>query len=331
MAAVTNINTCLVVGAGIAGLLAARELQSRGVAVTVIDKGRGVGGRMATRRIENAVFDHGAQFFTVRSERFRALVDGWLADGLACEWARGFAGPDGAPRHDGHPRYRGAHGMTTIPKALADNLRVRLAERVVSARVHDGQWVIETDRSARFTAEALILTPPVPQALALLEAGAHPLPDSVRAALATLDYAPCIALLALLWEPARVPAPGGLQLDDDPIAWIGDNTQKGISPEAYAVTVHGSAAFSRAYWHVESDLVAKLLLEAAAPWLGTRVKTHQLHRWRYSQPTRTHDAPCLLVEGTPPLVFAGDAFAGPRVEGAALSGLAAAAALDSKL
>ncbi len=324
---VTGIKSCIVVGAGIAGLLAARALRSRGIDVTVVDKGRGVGGRMATRRVENAVFDHGAQFFTVRSERFRALVDGWLADGLAVEWARGFAGPDGAPRSDGHPRYRGAHGMTSIPKALADGLNVRTAERVVSARADGAQWAVDTDKDARLTADALILTPPVPQALALLDAGEHPLPHRARLALDALDYAPCIALLALLWEPARVPAPGGLQLESDPVAWIGDNTQKGISPEAYAVTVHASAPFSRAYWNADSDLIASLLLEAAGPWLGGRVKSWQLHRWRYSQPTRTHDAPCLLVEGPPPLVFAGDAFAGPKIEGAALSGLAAADSL----
>jgi predicted NAD/FAD-dependent oxidoreductase len=218
--------------------------------------------------------------------------------------------------------------MTTIPKALADGLNVRSAERVVSASVNSAKWVVDTDRDARLFADALILTPPVPQALALLEAGEYPLPDRSRAALAALDYAPCIALMALLWEPPGVPAPGGVQLDGEPVAWIGDNTQKGISPDAYAVTIHAGAQFSRAYWHADSDLVAALLLGAAAPWIGVRVKTHQIHRWRYSQPTRTHDAPCLLVEGPPPLVFAGDAFAGPKIEGAALSGLAAAEALS---
>ena len=98
---------CLIIGAGIAGLLAARTLQERGLQVTVLDKGRGVGGRMATRRIGSAVFDHGAQFFTARDPRFQALVNSWLAAEVAAEWCRGFAGPEGVRQDDGHPRYRG--------------------------------------------------------------------------------------------------------------------------------------------------------------------------------------------------------------------------------
>ena len=69
--------TCIVIGAGIAGLLAARTLQEHGLRVTVLDKGRGVGGRMATRRIGSAVFDHGAQFFTARDPQFDTLISVW--------------------------------------------------------------------------------------------------------------------------------------------------------------------------------------------------------------------------------------------------------------
>ena len=64
--------SCVVVGAGISGLLAAQELTAAGWRVVVLDKGRGVGGRMATRRVGDGTFDHGAQFFTVRGERFLA-------------------------------------------------------------------------------------------------------------------------------------------------------------------------------------------------------------------------------------------------------------------
>ena len=111
-----NQKSCIIVGAGISGLLVANTLKLEGWTVTVLDKGRGVGGRMATRRLGEGTFDHGTQFFTVRSKRFADLVEGWLRAGVATEWTRGFADADGRPNEDGHPRYIGAEGMTSIPK-----------------------------------------------------------------------------------------------------------------------------------------------------------------------------------------------------------------------
>jgi renalase len=106
--------TCVVVGAGISGLLAARELTAVGWRVVVLDKGRGVGGRMATRRVGDGWFDHGAQFFTVRSERFQRLVSSWLESDIVEEWSRGFADAKGTQNEDGYPRYRGSEGMASV-------------------------------------------------------------------------------------------------------------------------------------------------------------------------------------------------------------------------
>ena len=73
----------LIIGSGLAGLSAANELAKNGSKIIVVDKGRGVGGRLASRRIGEAVFDHGAQFFTARSAPFKACVAKWIeADNL---------------------------------------------------------------------------------------------------------------------------------------------------------------------------------------------------------------------------------------------------------
>ena len=67
--------------------------------VVVVDKGRSPGGRMATRRIGAATFDHGAQFFTVRTPAFRRRVDDWIDRGLVTVWNHGFDHDDGYPRY----------------------------------------------------------------------------------------------------------------------------------------------------------------------------------------------------------------------------------------
>ena len=320
--------------------MAAQMLQSAGVAVTVLEKAGVVGGRMATRQLllpqgetPLATFDYGAQYFTVRDDRFRGWVNGWLRAGVVVQWSEGFATPDtssydtsskdAASYRDGHPRYRGRTGMRSIPAHLARKVNVRLKQTATSAR-YDGRWLVETEGGEAFTAATLLLTPPVPRSLALL--GTAALSPEARRTLEQIDYAPCIALLAILDGPSSVPPPGGLWPSGSVISWMADNEQKGISRRP-AVTVHGSPEFSSVHFESADDEVAHLLLAEARPWLGSDVIAHQLQRWRYSLPVHLHDRRYLFTTDPGPVVFAGDAFAGPRVEGAALSGLAAAGAL----
>ena len=85
----------IIVGAGLSGLMAAQSCVQAGHDVIVFDKGRSVGGRLATRRVGTAVLDHGAQFFTVRDAAFQSHVDAWISAGVAREWCRGFGADDG--------------------------------------------------------------------------------------------------------------------------------------------------------------------------------------------------------------------------------------------
>ncbi|MCK7498360.1 MAG: FAD-dependent oxidoreductase [Comamonadaceae bacterium] len=117
----------LVIGAGMAGLTAAAELQRAGCRVLVLDKGRGVGGRLASRRIGGAAFDHGAQFITARTPRFAALVEDCRRAGAVEEWHRGVGDSP-----DGHERWRGHPAMTSVAKHLARGLEIILDTRVVA-------------------------------------------------------------------------------------------------------------------------------------------------------------------------------------------------------
>ncbi|HEV8223773.1 MAG TPA: hypothetical protein VGP74_00840, partial [Rubrobacteraceae bacterium] len=169
-------------------------------------------------------------------------------------------------------------------------------------------------------------TAPVPQSLALFEGGSA-LSEETRQRLAGITYSPCLALMALMNGPTGVPEPGGIQIKGEPLDWIGDNQRKGIS-EAPAITIHAGPEWSRENFESEEALVAASLLAFAAEKLATdlpsRVLETSLVRWRYSWVTQLHPEPCFVASGDPPLLFAGDAFGPSKVEGAALSGLAAA-------
>ena len=324
--------TCVIVGAGISGLMAARALHTQGINVIVLDKARGVGGRLATRWVETAqndkgYFDHGAQFFTVRDARFQSFVDEWLTAGIVREWSRGFAQGNGAANNDGHPRYCATAGMNSIARHLAQGMEVRVQTKVERLSHADGQWQIGLEGATTLHSDALIMTTPAPQALTLLEAGAYELPTAARMAVERIRYDPCFALMVVLDAPPRLPEPGALQLQTEPITWIADNHRKGISPDVFTLTIHAGPEFTRQHWDSEPEIIARKMLHAASAWVRVPVKSWQLHRWRYSQPQIVHPDACLFVDERAPLVFAGDAFGAPRVEGATLSGLAAADAL----
>ena len=335
----TNRVTCLVVGAGLAGLMSARELRGSGVSVVALDKGRGVGGRLATRRIGDSVFDHGAQFFTVRDAEFGRHVDEWLRAGVVHEWCRGFADGDGMLHADGHPRYCGTGGMTGIAKSLAADLDVRTSVRVERVVARDGGWEVTTDAGESWRAASLLLTPPVPQSLALIESGGFVLDAGSRASLARINYDPCIAVMATFAGMVTLPPPGAVQIEGgEPVYWITDNNRKGVSPHASTFTIHAGADFSRAHWEADDALVVATLIEHARkfwrdaggqPIEKVEVENRQVKRWRYSKPTVMHAERFLAVRTSPPLVFAGDAFGDACVEGAALSGLAAAREIAS--
>jgi predicted NAD/FAD-dependent oxidoreductase len=336
-----------IVGAGIAGLVAAEELAAAGHRVVVLDKGRGIGGRMATRRLGDAVFDHGAQFFTVRGRAFGGIVAAAHEKQAVVPWCSGFAQAESVaapatPADDGHARWRGAGAMTDLPKFLAGRLidwgaTVKTAAQATAIAVEGARVRIEIDGAAPIPfvmARGCVVTAPVPQALALFAAGglAPAAPNGIDAEahrlLATVAYDPCFALMLALDGPGRVPPPGGIQFASGPITWIADNMQKGISPRP-ALTIHASGAFSRERFDAPPDEVARELRSLAAPWIGEATVVEQsLQRWKFATPTTILDVPLVAAITAPPIVCCGDAFAGPKVEGAASSGMAAGRWLD---
>jgi renalase len=322
-----EVSSCIIVGGGITGLITATILQRRGIDVTILDKGKGIGGRLATKHINHepaieGVFDYGAQYFSVSDPKFQVWVNDWLKQGIIKEWCQGFPKEYSSAyaKSDGKPRYCGVQGTRAIAEHLAQGLNIHTNTKVVDIS-YDSQWLVKTEDAQEYLGEMLLLTLPVPQSLDLLDASLMVLPLDVRFALENVSYHRCIAILALLEKPSNIPAPGGIALENNYLAWLGDNHQKGISPDGYAVTLHASTSFSDDYWESDDDEIAYKLLSAAADYLDSPVIKYQVHRWRYSLPKTLHAEPYLDVSEIP-LLFAGDAFVAPNLEGAVLSGIA---------
>jgi predicted NAD/FAD-dependent oxidoreductase len=303
----------LVIGGGMAGLACATDLARSGASVTVLDKGRGPGGRMAARRVEidgaTVSFDHGAQYFTARDPGFRKLVAEWEAAGVAARWPAA-----------GDEAWVGVPAMNAPIRAMASALDVRWGVRA-EWLARDGEgWRVESDASALTAAQVLVAVPAEQAAVLLAEVA----PD-LAALAGSVVSAPCWAVMAGFAAP--LPLADTLRPDDGPVSWAARNSAKPGRSGGEAWVIHASPARSRELVDAPKEDVASLLIAdffAAAGIAPVHPLQRDAHRWLYALPA------ALAGEGARydaarRIGIAGDWLHSPRVEGAWLSGRALAA------
>ncbi|MEH2448934.1 MAG: NAD(P)/FAD-dependent oxidoreductase [Nostoc sp.] len=334
-----------VIGAGIAGLVCAQQLTQAGYSVLVVEKSRGLGGRLATRRLHGTWADHGACYLKPKGEllgrfveilRSRHILEVWTEEVYELTADAFLSEPKNRS-----PRYVAPQGMSAIAKSLAPGLEILLNQRVIAITpTPENSWRLTLESSnEELSAKALVVAIPAPQAVMLLS----PLGKSVLDAvfldnLRSVEFYPSISAIAG-YSPTSQALPEWKALtfvDDADLAWIGLDSSKRPNPQQPHFVVQSSADFAQR--HLESqDLqpAGQYMLQRAAeslalPWLNTP-EWMQVHRWRYAFPSRPwHEA--FLSTGTPlPLICCGDWCGGNLVEDAMLSGLAAADEINHQL
>ena len=318
----------LVVGAGLAGLACAADLQAAGASVTVLDKGRGVGGRCATRRMPDARVDHGAQFFTARSERFKNIVERGLADGWIAEWYRTiplWKDGDLLEREAGHPRYACPEGNSALPKFLASGLDVRPGDAVAKIERAPGGFTATTASGETVSAGRLALNLPPEQLLALAEDLLEP---EGAAWLRAVTMEPRWAVISTLERDLPVTWPA-LELEGHPsLSWIARDHTKRPTGAPPTLVIHADADWTRARYDDPPETVISALLADVAALLGpVNAAESVAHRWKYAKTTAPLGEPYFLAGG---VGACGDWCLGGRVEGAIQSGWALAAAILSE-
>ncbi len=291
-----------------AGLACADALRDAGHSVTLFDKGRGPGGRMATRRMETPLgdvfIDHGAQYFTVRDPGFRQVVDGWRHLGLAAPWP--LAGADA---------WVGLPGMNAVVRRMAAFHDVNWDQQITGMVRKHGAWTLISKSGESGQFDAVILAIPAEQAAAILS-----LHDFAMARIALMARSqPCWAGLFVFDRPLEV-QPRVIRNEGD-IAWAAPNRAKPgrTGPEAWIV--QASALWSTARLEASSAKIAEPLLAALAEIFGTSIPApiaSFAHRWRFALSAGTGDG--ALWNPDIGLGVCGDWLLGPRVECAWLSG-----------
>lgn len=313
-----------ILGCGIAGLSAARELRRAGVDVTLFDKSRGVGGRMSTRYAGAWEFDHGAQFFTIQDSGFRAEIESAMKAGVVATWSSNAlylkTGELSADR--GRDRYVGYPRMNSLPKYWAQGLDIQLGQRVTALVKTDTWELMFEDGSKSIGFDGVISTLPPAQAQALL-----PRNFSKMAAVETAEMHVCFCLMVGLAHPLN-PGWDTLRVKDLPIDWIAVNSAKpGRLNDVGTLVVHSEALWSDRHADADRDWVQQVMIQSASALLEMPLEKAPhiaLHRWLYASSKFSPDVACLKDEG---FIVAGDWCLGGRVQGAWLSGRAAAQAL----
>ena len=310
-----------ILGSGVAGLSAARELQRHGIEAVLFDKSRGVGGRMSTRYAGEWEFDHGAQFFTVQDSAFKAEIDAAIKAGAVSPWAAKalYLTSDGVSADTGRERYVGQPRMNSLPKYWAKYLDVNLGKRVVSVAKSDSWELGFEDGTSAAGFDGVISTLPPAQAVALLPAS-----FGKRAAVQSAHMHVCFSLMIGLDAPFH-PGWDTLRVKDLPIDWIAINHAKpGRSQNVGTIVVQSEAGWSDAHAQADRAWVEAVMLKAASPLLGLTLESAPhitLHRWLYASNKTSPDTACLQEDG---FVVAGDWCLGGRVQEAWRSGRAAA-------
>ena len=269
------------VGAGISGLSCASRLQQAGVSVTLFDKSRGCGGRMTTRRRNGDRYDHGAQYFTAKSEIFQQEVDRWRAEGVVIPWVGRFVEwEDGSvqPTEGDAVRWVAQPRMSALGRYLARDLSVHLQTRIVSMKRVDDRWtLVAEDGGTHGGYDAVLLCCPGPQAAALLppECGMHALSES-------LTYAPSWVVMARYAQPVDVPY-DAIRFHGHPaLAWAArDSSKPGRDPGERWV-LQTQADWSAMHLELSSTEAMEAVLAAWETIADGRVEDASAHRWRYA-------------------------------------------------
>lgn len=305
----------LIIGGGMAGLSAATALAAAGQRITVLDKGRGPGGRMAARRAEIAGeqvgFDHGAQYFTARDPAFRAVVAAWEQAGVAAHWPAA-----------GEEAWVGTPAMNACVKHMASGLDMRWNMRAERLRRDGALWRVDAGEQAFSAATVLVAVPAEQAAVLLADAAAD---FAARAAAVT--SAPCWAVMAGF--ETSLPISDTFRSDTAPVSWAARNSAKPGRSGTETWVVHASPARSRELIDLPKDEAAALLLADffAATGAPPAAPVHlDAHRWLYAQP-EAYEGEGAVFDPHLRIGIAGDWLHSPRVEGAWLSGRALAQAV----
>ncbi|MGB3401864.1 MAG: FAD-dependent oxidoreductase [Microcoleaceae cyanobacterium] len=335
-----------IIGAGIAGLTCAKALQKAGYRVVILEKSRGVGGRVATRRMDDYRLDHGARYLEPIGDNVQNLIQVMQQQNILNLWTKTLYECQEnqlKPALNQSPKYIATGGMNTVGQFLAEGLETWFNRRVINLNITQNKtWHLsleQTHKSAKdkpleVEAKLVVVAIPAPQALMLLEPLENQLSSNFINPIRSIEYDACITVMAgysdeqnsaflnreIDWKAVIFP-------DDNILDWVGLESSKRDNSQLPTVVIQSTANFAKTYLDtVDLEPIGQQLIQSAATQLMPKLNQFEwmkVHRWRYAF-CRQSLSEFYLKTSTPlPLVCIGDWCGGEQIDGALASGKAA--------
>ena len=302
---------CAIIGSGISGTFAALYFKRFGISnISIFDKSRGVGGRLATRRIENGKFDHVAQYLNIEEIRHVPEIVSLIKNKIIFKWGE-------------MDRYVAEEGMTNISKFLLSDLDVKKEHKLLRINNLDDKIELVFENGETFYSKSIIFSCPIPQTIEIFENSKIEVKESSFNKLKKIEYNPCIVILIEGKTRAdSLEEDFGQNFSSGNISWIADNNKKRISERNNFFTVQCSSDFSQLNIDKNYDEIASLIDKDLRNIFTDEYKILSNHKWRYSTPKTFYKNELSIDVGKNIFIgICGDAFTNGKFDGAVKSGI----------
>jgi len=306
----------IIIGAGASGLYLAHVLNQMksNPQLLILEKSRGIGGRMATRRTLGTRFDHGAQFYRLKEDS-KDLHEKWSEENLSHLWFKSELGEHWCAKE----------GMTSLAKMISKKFHCELEKQIQKIEKTSTGYKLTSDKNESWECKTLVLTAPLPQALILLDKSHIQYPEEYK----NIAYTKALIGLVTLKSKLHLNQFGYIEPNDDTFFSISDQESKGVS-SIHALTITMSPTFSETYFdEVDENLVIEKIKSAfVKAFPDVFMEGIELKKWRYCQSLTKANSMFGKIDDNFYLI--GDAFGGSSLLGAMRSAKALANQLNSK-
>ena len=275
-----------IIGAGISGLTIATYLKKQNLNITIFDKGRGLGGRMSSRRTKWGYLDHGTQYFSVKSPEFQTFIGQYPSiiqpwQGRFANWANGELTVD----HSDKTRYVPIKSMNNFCKAIATGLDIHLQTRIMELEKAQ-TWTLTDENKQRYSDFDLVIITAPPAQTSNLLASHTPIAQEIR----EIEMFPCYSLMLIPETPVNLPF-DGIKFDHPILGWLSLNDSKPERERCGGLVVQSNFNWARENLDKNREEIGEILQQTVSNLFTldlSDLKYKSVHLWRYALPSESN-------------------------------------------